>query len=126
MKITLVQRISKSINSYKSAFYDTNLAINVVSWFQELYPSVLFRYLVDVKTLVRFYLKPLFCLPANLTFRLPTSLVFVSIQILDDCLQSDVFDRHTRLHLQLQYLHIVLHRHIDSDAVLSLLASLSH
>ena len=42
MKITLVQRISKSINSYKSEFYDTNLAINVVSWYQKLYPSVLF------------------------------------------------------------------------------------
>ena len=49
MKITLAQRISKSINSYKSAFYDKNLAINVVSWFQELYPSVLFRYFVEVK-----------------------------------------------------------------------------
>ena len=49
MKITLVQRISNSINAYKSALYDTNLAINVVSWFQELYPSVLFRYLVEVK-----------------------------------------------------------------------------
>ena len=49
MQITLVQRISKIINSYKSAFYDTNLAINVVSWYQELYPSVLFRYLVEVK-----------------------------------------------------------------------------
>ena len=57
MKITLVQRISKSINSYKSEFYDTNLAINVVSWYQKLYPSVLFRYLVYVKTLVEFYLK---------------------------------------------------------------------
>ena len=49
MKITLIQRISNSINAYKSAFYNTNLAINVVSWFQELYPSVLFRYLVEVK-----------------------------------------------------------------------------
>ena len=49
MKITLVQRIYKSINVYKSAFYDTNLAINVVSWCQELYPSVLFRYLDEVK-----------------------------------------------------------------------------
>lgn len=49
MKITLVQRISKSINAYKSAFYDINLATNVVSWYQELYPSVLFRYLVEVK-----------------------------------------------------------------------------
>ena len=65
MKIILVQRISNSINAYKSALYDTNLAINVVSWYQELYPSVLFRYLVDVKTLVRFY--------HNLTFRLPKS-----------------------------------------------------
>ena len=45
MKIILVQRISNSINDYKSAFYDTNLAINVVSWYQKLYPSVLFRYL---------------------------------------------------------------------------------
>ena len=45
MKITLVQRISKSINAYKSTFYDRNLAINVVSWYQKLYPSVLFRYL---------------------------------------------------------------------------------
>ena len=43
MKITLVQRISNIINAYKSTFYDTNLAINVVSWCQELYPSVLFR-----------------------------------------------------------------------------------
>ena len=49
MKITLVQRISNSINAYKSAFYDTNLAINVVSWYQELYPSVLFRYIDEVK-----------------------------------------------------------------------------
>ena len=49
MNITLVQRISNSINAYKSAFYDTNLAINVVSWFHKLYPSVLFRYLVEVK-----------------------------------------------------------------------------
>ena len=45
MKITLVQRIYKSINVYKSAFYDTNLAINVVTWYQKLYHSVLFRYL---------------------------------------------------------------------------------
>lgn len=45
MKIALVQRISKRINAYKSAFYDANLAINVVSWYQELYPSVLFRHL---------------------------------------------------------------------------------
>lgn len=45
MKITLVQRIQYYVNTYKSAFYDKNLAINVVSWFQELYPSVLFRYL---------------------------------------------------------------------------------
>ena len=49
MKITLVQRISNSINAYKSALYDTNLAINVVSWYRKLYPSVLFRYLVEVK-----------------------------------------------------------------------------
>ena len=49
MKITLVQRIYNIINVYKSAFYDTNLAINVVSWYQELYPSVLFRHLVEVK-----------------------------------------------------------------------------
>ena len=49
MKITLVQRIYNIINVYKSAFYDTNLAINVVSWCQELYPSVLFRYLDEVK-----------------------------------------------------------------------------
>ena len=40
MKITLVQRIYNIINTYKSALYDTNLAINVVSWFQKLYPSV--------------------------------------------------------------------------------------
>ena len=45
MKITLVQRISKNINAYKSAFYDANLAINVVSWHRKLYPSVLFRHL---------------------------------------------------------------------------------
>lgn len=45
MKITLVQRIYNIINVYKSAFYDTNLTINVVSLFQELYPSVLFRYI---------------------------------------------------------------------------------
>ena len=49
MKITLVQRISQSINAYKSTLYDTNLSINLVSWFQELYPSVLFRNLVEVK-----------------------------------------------------------------------------
>ena len=49
MKITLVQRIYNIINVYKSAFYDTNLAINVVIWFQELYPSVLFGYIVEVK-----------------------------------------------------------------------------
>ena len=46
MKITLVQRIYNIINAYKSEFYDTNLAINVVIWCHELYPSVLFRYLV--------------------------------------------------------------------------------
>ena len=34
MKITLVQRIYNIINPYKSAFYDINLAINVVSWSQ--------------------------------------------------------------------------------------------
>lgn len=45
MKIRFVQRIPKNINVYKSAFYDINLAINVVSWYQELYPSVLFRHL---------------------------------------------------------------------------------
>ena len=49
MKITLVQRIYNIINAYKSAFYDTNLAINVVSSYRKLYPSVLFRYLVEVK-----------------------------------------------------------------------------
>ena len=49
MRITLVQRISNSINAYKSELYDTNLAINVVSWCRKLYPSVLFRYLVEVK-----------------------------------------------------------------------------
>ena len=53
MKITLVQRISNIINAYKSALYDTNLAINVVSWYQELYPSVLFRYFVEVKNFSR-------------------------------------------------------------------------
>ena len=53
MKITLVQRISNSINAYKSALYDTNLAINVVSWCRKLYPSVLFRYFVEVKNFSR-------------------------------------------------------------------------
>ena len=60
MKITLVQRIYKSINVYKSAFYDTNLAINVVIWFQELYPSVLFRYLFEVKNFSRILPKTTF------------------------------------------------------------------
>ena len=49
MKITLVQRISNSINAYKSALYDTNLAINVVSWYRKLYPSVLFRHQKKIK-----------------------------------------------------------------------------
>ena len=76
MKITLVQRISNSINAYKSAFYDTNLAINVVSWFQKLYPSVLFRYLVEVKDFSEILPKTTFLFTSNLTFRLPTSLYF--------------------------------------------------
>ncbi len=84
MKNTLVQRISKSINSYKSVFYDINLAINVVSWFRKLYPSVLFRYLVEVKnfskilpkTTFQFTYKSDFSFTTNLTFRLPTSLDF--------------------------------------------------
>ena len=49
----------------------------------------------------------------------------MSIQILDNCLQSDVLDRRTRLHLHLKNLHVIFHRHIDGDTVLSLLASLS-
>ena len=60
MKITLVQRIFNSINAYKSAFYDTNLAINLVSWFQELYPSVLFRYIVEVKNISKILPKTTF------------------------------------------------------------------
>lgn len=60
MRITLVQRIFNSINAYKSTFYDTNLAINVVSWFQELYPSVLFRYLVEVKNISKILPKTTF------------------------------------------------------------------
>ena len=72
MKITLVQRIYKSINVYKSAFYDTNLAINVVSWCQELYPSVLFRYLDEVKNFSEILPKTTFLFTSNLTFHLPT------------------------------------------------------
>ena len=60
MKITLVQRTYNIINAYKSAFYDKNLAINVVSWYQELYPSVLFRYFVEVKNFSRILPKTTF------------------------------------------------------------------
>lgn len=68
MKITLVQRISKSIKSYKSAFYDTNLAINVVSLYQELYPSVLFRYIVDVKNISKILPKTTFLFTSKSDF----------------------------------------------------------
>lgn len=52
-------------------FYDINLTINIVIWFQKLYPSVLFRYQIRQETLVEFCLNLTFRLPTYLTFRLP-------------------------------------------------------